>query len=210
MEITAEMVKKLRDATGVQMMVCKEALKEADGDMEEAKIILRKKGIDSGGQRAHKEAKSGIIYSYNHDNRVGVMLELRCETDFVAKNEEFHELAKLIAMHIAWAKPLAVDAGDLIAKSFEHAKMVVDEEEIAKSQVPEGKPDNIVEKIVEGKMNKFFERVCLLNQKEVQVYDGKMTIENIIKELSGKLTEKIEVARFSRIELGEDVEDSHT
>ena len=196
MNITADMVKDLRAATGVQMMLCKEALKEADGEMDQAKLILRKKGIDSGERRAAKETTSGIIYTYNHDNRVGVMVEIKCETDFVAKNEEFHNLAKIIAMHIAWAKPIAISKGDI---GFQEWTI---EEEIAQSQIPEGKSEEIVTKILDGKMNKFCERVCLLNQKEVQVSEGKMTIGDMIKELSGKLTEKIEVTRFERFEVG--------
>jgi len=198
MEITAKMVKNLRDATGVQMMLCKEALKEADGDIEKAKILLRKKGISQGDNREHKDAKSGIIYTYNHDNRVAVMLELRCETDFVAKNEEFHNLAKTIAMHIAWSKPMVISRDSVI-----DPQIVAEEEEIARSQVPEGKPEQIVEKIIEGKMNKFYEGICLLEQKELQVSEGKMTIGEMVKELSGKLTEKIVVKKFTRYELGE-------
>ena len=197
MEITAQMVKDLRNATGVQMMLCKEALKESNGDIEEAKLILRKKGIHDSSRREHKEASSGIIYSYNHDNRVGVMLELKCETDFVAKNEEFQKLAKTIAMHIAWAKPVAVDE-EGVSESIKTW-----EKEIARSQVPKGKSEQMVEKIVEGKMRKFYEGACLLNQKELQVSEGKMTIGDMIKEFSGKIGEKIEVGRFCRLEMGE-------
>ena len=196
MKITPNMVMELRKATGVQMMLCKEALKESDGDMDKVKIILRKKGIDQSGNREHKDAKSGIIYTYNHDNRVAVMLELRCETDFVAKNEEFHNLARIIAMHIAWAKPVAVDEEGV------SPEIEAQEEEIARFEVPEGKSVEMIEKIVEGKMRKFYASVCLLNQKELQVSEGKVTIGEMVKELGGKLTEKIEVARFTRFELG--------
>lgn len=198
MEITAEQVKELRNSTGVQMMLCKEALKEANGDLNEAKLILKKKGISNSSRREHKEAKSGIIYSYNHDNRVGVMVELRCETDFVAKNEEFHNLARIIAMHIAWAKPIAVDKDSVDEDAVREASVV------AMAQIPEGKPEEVGQKILDGKMNKFYEQVCLLNQKELQISEGKQTIGEMVKELSGKLTEKIEVARFERFEVGDD------
>ena len=195
MEITAKMVKDLREATGVQMMVCKEALKEAEGSMEDAKRILRIKGIQDSGRRDHKEAASGIIYTYNHDGRVGVMLKLKCETDFVAKNEEFQDLAKTIAMHIAWAKPQFISS-ELVLPSI-----VEEEEEIARSQVPEGKPDEIVKKIIAGKMRKFYEGVCLLNQKELQISEGKITIGDMIKAFSGKVGEKIEVGDYSVFEI---------
>ncbi len=199
MEITAEMVKELRNATGVQMMVCKEALKETDGDMEKAKLFLRKKGIQLSERREGKEVNAGIIYTYNHDNRVGVIVELKCETDFVAKNEEFQNLAKIIAMHIAWAKPIAVDEEGV------HPDIEAEQEEIASFQVPEGK-EKFADKIIEGKMRKFYEESCLLNQKEMQVSEGQTTIGDMMKELSGKLTEKIKVTRFVRFEIGEDIE----
>jgi len=195
MEITAQMVKDLRSETGVQMMLCKEALKESEGNMEEAKLILRKKGISNSDHRAHKEASAGIIYTYNHDNRVGVMVELRCETDFVAKNDEFQDLAKIIAMHVAWAKPLAVDENGI------SPDRKLEEMEVARSQVPEDKK-SFADKIVDGKMKKFYETVCLLNQKEIQVSDSKSTIGDMVKALSGKIGEKIEVARFERFEVG--------
>ena len=198
MEITAKLVKQLRDETGVQMMVCKEALKETDGNLEEAKLLLRKKGIEISGARDNKEANAGILYSYNHDNRVGVMIELRCETDFVAKNEEFHELAKIIAMHIAWAKPIAVDENGV------EDDVYCREVRVAKSQIPEEKL-KFATQILDGKMKKFFEKVCLLNQKELQVSEGQMTIGEMVKELSGKVGEKIEIRRFIRLEVGEEV-----
>jgi elongation factor Ts len=201
MNVTAEMVKALRDETGAQMMACKEALKENDGNVEKAKITLRKMGIDASEHRAERDTSAGIIYTYNHDNRVGVMVELRCETDFVAKNEEFQNLAKLIAMHIAWAKPLALNKWGL------PTELLARETEIAQSQIPEKfcteDKREMAQKILDGKLAKVWERVCLLNQKEVQVSDGKMTIEEMVKALSGKLTENIEIKRFVRYEVGE-------
>ena len=195
MEITATQVKELRNLTGVQMMLCKKALQDANGDMEEAQLILRKMGIDNSVQREGRETSAGIIYTYNHDNRVAVMLELNCETDFVAKNEEFQNLAKIIAMHIAWAKPVAVDEEGI------PPEIEAQEEEIARSQVPEEK-EKFADKIVEGKMKKFYKKACLLNQEELQVSEGKMTIGEMVKELSGKIGEKIEVKRFVRYEVG--------
>jgi elongation factor Ts len=196
MEITATLVKELRNATGAQMMLCKKALQDANGDIEEAKLILRKMGIDNSSKREGRETSSGIIYTYNHDNRVAVMIELACETDFVAKNEEFKNLAKTIAMHIAWAKPIAIDENDIDDTIF------LRERQIAESQVPEGK-EKFAEKIVEGKMKKFCEEVCLLNQKELQVSEGKQTIGKIIKEFSGKVGENIAIKRFIRYQVGE-------
>ena len=154
MEITAKLVKELRNATGVQMMTCKKALEDTNGNIEEAKLALRKMGIDASEGRSERATGSGIVFQYNHDNRVGVMIELRCETDFVAKNEEFKELAKIIAMHIAWAKPIAIDKNDIEDSIF------VREHQIAESQVPYDKK-KFAGKIVEGKMKKYIEKVCL-------------------------------------------------
>jgi len=193
MEITAEMVKKLRASTGVQMMLCKKALVENDGDLEKATMSLRKMGADLSSRRDSKETNAGIVYSYNHNNSLGVMVKLCCETDFVAKNEEFVELARVIAMHIAWAKPVSVDRSGL------SEAVVATEHELALSQIPPEK-EKFAEKIIEGKMNKVYERLCLMNQKELQVSEGKTTIEEMIKALSGKVGEKIVVNEFSIME----------
>jgi len=195
MEINATLVKKLRDETGAQMMLCKKALIEANGDMEAAKLVLRKMGIDNSARRSDREVSAGIIYSYIHDNRIGVMLELNCETDFVAKNEEFKALAKAIAMHIAWANP------EYIAPSNIFPDRLRLESDIIKSQLQPGQ-EKFLDKILPGKMAKFFEKVCLMEQKELNVSEGKLTIRELMGAFSGKVGENVQLARFVRYEMG--------
>jgi elongation factor Ts len=196
MEITASMVKELRDATGAQMMLCKKALQENDGDLEKAKLALRKLGIENSSRREDKDANAERIFSYNHGGRVGVLVKLCCETDFVAKNEDFEKLGEAIAMHIAWAKPIAVD--ELPKEVYEQ------EAEIAKSQIPPEK-EKFADKILEGKMKKVVSEKCLLHQKELQVSEGNSTVGEMIKEFSGKVGEKIEVGSFAILENGVEI-----
>jgi len=196
MTISAKDGKALRDRTGAGMMDCKRALQETNGDMEAAIDYLRAKGAAKAAKRAAKAANEGTIGSYLHfGGKVGVMVELNCETDFVAKNDEFLQLAKDLAMHIAAASPLAVRPEDLPEAVVERERSVFLEQ--VKN---EGKPEHIAEKIVEGKLRKFFEENTLLKQAFVK--DTDRTIEEIITEASAKTGERIEVARFARFQVG--------
>jgi len=201
MEITVKDIKKLRDKTNVGLMDCKKALKEANGDMDEAVQILRKKGIAKAEKKAEREASEGLIYAYIHPgSKLGVLLELSCETDFVARNEKFEELAKKIAMHIAAADPLALQEEDL------DSKLVENEKEIYKEQAEAaGKPEKIIDKIVEGRMNKFFEENCLLKQALVMNED--ITIEQLINDAVLSFGENIYINRYTRYKIGEEIEE---
>jgi len=197
MSIPAKDVKALRDRTGAGMMDCKKALTEAAGDIEAAIDLLRAKGAAKAAKRAEKSANEGTIGSYVHfDNRTAVIVELNCETDFVAKTDDFQGLAKEIALHIASQAPLSVSPED-IAEDVVARERKVYEEQVKE----EGKPDNIVGKIVEGKLNKFFKESTLLAQPFVKNPD--QTIGDLITEISAKTGEKIEVARFMRFKVGE-------
>jgi len=197
MSISAQDVKALRDRTGAGMMDCKKALQETNGDMEAAIDYLRAKGAAKAAKRATKAANEGTIGSYIHfGGKVGVMVELNCETDFVAKNEEFLQLARDLAMHIAAANPVAVAPEDIPQDLVERERQVFLEQ--VKN---EGKPEHIAEKIVEGKLRKYFEENSLLKQSFVK--DPDRTIENLITDASAKTGEKIEVARFARFQVGE-------
>jgi len=195
--INAKDVKKLRDMTGAGMMDCKKALAEADGDVEKAVDILRAKGAAKAAKRAEKSANEGTIGSYiHHDGRTAVIVELNCETDFVANTDQFRGLAKDIAMHIASAAPLAVSPDEIDAAVVER------EREVYRQQVKEeGKPEHMAEKIVEGKVQKFFKESALLAQPFVKNPD--VTIEQLITEVSVKTGEKIQIARFARFKVGE-------
>jgi elongation factor Ts len=197
-EIPAKLVAELRARTGAGMMDCKKALEESGGDIEKAVDILRKKGAAKADKRAGREASEGWIGSYVHfDGSVGVLVELNCETDFVARTADFQTLAKEIAVHIAATNPLAVRIEDIPAELAERERKVYE------SQVAEQKkPENIRAKIVDGMMRKFYEERVLLEQKFVK--DDKRTVGELVKELSGKTGEKVEVRRFARFELGGD------
>ena len=195
MEVTAEMVKTLRQQSGAGIMECKNALKETEGDIEEAITCLRKKGIAKADKKGGRSTGDGAIGSYIHaGNKIGVLLELNCETDFVANTDEFKELLKDIAMHIAAAKPRFTSRENV-------TQSVLDQErEIFAHQAREsGKPDHIIDKIVDGKMSKFFEENCLLDQAYIK--DGDMTILELIKQKIAKLGENITVGSFSRFEI---------
>ncbi len=197
MTISAKDVKALRDRTGAGMMDCKKALQETNGDMEAAIDSPRAKGSAKAAKRAAKSANEGTIGSYIHfGGRIGVMVELNCETDFVAKTEDFIRLAKNLAMHIAAANPLTVSSDDIDPEVVERERAVFLEQ--VKN---EGKPEHIAEKIVEGKLRKFFEESSLLMQPYVK--DPKKSVNQLITEVSAKTGEKIEVARFSRLQVGE-------
>ena len=196
-EITAAAVRELRERTGIGMMDCKKALTEADGDMDKAVELLRKKGMAAVEKRSGKDANEGVIMSYIHPgSRLGVLIEVNCETDFVARTDDFQDFARDVAMHIAAEGPIAVRREDV------DADVVAKEKEIYVEQAKnEGKPDNIAEKIVEGKLNKFFKESTLLAQPFVK--DPDKTIEELVTEVSATVGEKIEIARFARMKVGE-------
>ena len=197
MAVDAKLVKTLRDMTGAGFMECKKALEETGGNLEEAVEVLRKKGVAKAAKKAGRETKEGLIHSYIHaGGRVGVLLELNCETDFVARNEVFKELANELALQIAAMKPKWVKREDVPKEIIEKEGEIAREAAIA-----EGKPEHIAEKIAEGKVNKFFQENCLLEQKFIK--DETKTVEELIKEYIAKLGENIQVGRFCRFEIGE-------
>ena len=194
-EVTAALVKELRQMTNLGMMECKGALVEADGDIDKAVEILRKRGTIKSAKRASKEAAEGCVQSYIHsDGKTGVILELRCETDFVAKNETFQQFARDLCMHIAWSDPVAVTRDAL-------PQDVIDKEKAIYADQVKGKPEHIVDKILEGKLRDFFERVCLVDQKFVK--DDKKSIGDLIAEQVHQFGENIYVKRFVRYKVGD-------
>lgn len=197
MEISASQVKELRDLTGISMMECKNALVEAQGDVTKAIEILRKKGIAKAEKKASRAVNEGVIISYIHPgNKLGVLLEVNCETDFVAKTDDFLAFAKDIAMHIAATNPLAVRREEI------NPEILAKEKEIYREQVrAQKKPENIVEKIVEGKLEKFYQENCLLEQPFVK--DPQITIKDYLTNTIAKIGENINIARFVRFKLGE-------
>ena len=195
-EISAKDVKALRDRTGAGMMDCKAALQEAGGDMEKAIDILRTKGAAKAAKRAERKAAEGTIGTYVHHNgKVAVVVELNSETDFVAKNPEFQQLAKDLAMHIASAAPIAVSSDDIPPAEIERERAVY-----AAQVAEEGKPENIRAKIVEGKVQKWFKESSLLDQQFVK--DPERTIRELVDAVSAKTGEKVSVARFVRFQVG--------
>ena len=196
-KITASDVKKLRDVTGAGMMDCKRALTETEGDLEKAIDLMRAKGAAKAAKRAEKSANEGTIGSYVHfDSRTAVIVELNCETDFVANTDDFKALAKDLALHVASMAPMAVSPDEIPAEVIERERAVYVEQ-----VKEEGKPDHIADKIVEGKLNKFFKQNTLLAQPFVK--DSDKTIEELITEVSARTGEKIEVARFCRMKVGQ-------
>ena len=199
MEITSGMVKELRVKTGAGMMDCKEALANSDGDCERAIDYLRKKGMSAATKRSSKAAKDGAVASYIHmGGKIGVLVELNCETDFVAKTEDFQTMAKDLAMHVAAANPLYVRAEEIPPEALEREK------EIYRSQLlEEKKPEKIWDKIIEGKLQKYCEEFCLMNQKFVKNTD--ITVATLISNMIAKTGENIVVRRFARFQLGEEL-----
>src|ERR671915_342254 len=197
MEINAAMVKKLRDATGAGMMECKAALTEANGNFEEAMTILRKQGLATATKKAGRSTNEGLIGSYIHmGGKIGVLVEVNCESDFVARTEDFQGLAREIAMHVAAASPQYVRREDVPPDVLER------ERAIYRGQMEgQNKPAQVVEKIVEGKLNSFYEQVCLLDQPSIR--DPKETIGKMVQAAIARLGENISVARFVRFKLGE-------
>jgi elongation factor Ts len=196
-EVSPALVKELREKTNAGMMDCKQALVEAGADIEKAEEILRKKGIASASKKASRSAKDGLIASYIHlQGRVGVLIEVNCETDFVAKNENFREFVKDLTLHIAAAHPSYVSRDQVPAELIER------EREIYRAQV-KGKPENVVEKIVDGKLDKFYSSVCLLDQAFIKNPD--QTIKDLVASKIAELGENIIIRRFVRYAVGEDL-----
>ncbi len=198
--ITAAMVKELREMTGAGMMDCKNALKASDGDIKKAIAWLREKGMASSDKKSSRVAAEGVIESYIHgDGRIGVLLEVNIETDFAAKNEDFRGMVKDIAMQVASMNPPYLKREDV------PAEVLASEREIARNQaLNDGKPEKIVDRIVEGRLEKFYEANCLMEQPFVK--DDSKTITTLVKEMVAKIGENIQVRRFTRYELGEGIE----
>lgn len=196
-QVTAAMVKQLRETTGAGMMDCKQALTECGGDINKAIEFLRKKGLATAQKRAGRAMTEGVIQSYIHmGGKMGVLVEVNCETDFVAKTDDFKEFARNIAMHIAAANPVAIKAEDV------PEDIVNKEKEIYRGQALEmGKPENMLEKIAEGKLRKFFKESCLLEQQYVR--DPDKSVADMLNEMIAKTGENITIRRFSRFQLGE-------
>ncbi len=199
MSISASMVKELRETTGAGMMDCKNALVETNGNMEEAIKYLREKGIAKAAKKMDRIASEGIIASYIHGGRIGVIVEINSETDFVAKNEEFQEFGRDVAMQVAAANPLYVRVEDVPQEAIEKEK------EILRNQaLNEGKPAQIVDKMVEGRIAKYYKEVCLLEQPFIK--DPDKTIDQYLKEKIAKIGENLSIRRFARFEVGEGLE----
>lgn len=199
--ISADKVKELREKTGAGLMDCKKALTESGGDMEKAVDILRQKGLATAAKKASRAASQGLIDSYIHMDKLGVLVEVNCETDFVARTDDFRGLVKDIAMHIAAASPTYISREDVPLDVIEREK------EIYRAQVA-NKPPQVVEKIIEGKLEKFFGDTCLLEQIFIKDPEGKQKIKDLITEKIAKLGENIIVRRFARFQLGEGLEKS--
>lgn len=196
MKITSQMVKELRDKTNAGMMDCKRALGETEGDLEKAVDLLRQKGLAVAAKRADRATSEGVVECYIHaGGKIGVMVEVGCETDFVAKTDDFQAFAKDIAMHVAAVSPVSVTREEV------PAEMVEREKDIYINQAKDsGKPDNIIEKIVSGKIEKYLSEICLMDQKFVKNPD--ITIQDLLNELIAKMGENISVKRFARFQIG--------
>lgn len=198
--VTAAMVKALREQTGAGMMDCKKALSACDGDKEKAVDFLREKGLASAAKKAGRVAAEGVVTSYIHGNgRIGVLVEVNCETDFVAGTDDFKEFARNIAMQIAAANPKCVRREEVDAADLEHERTVLREQALA-----EGKPEKIVEKMVEGRIEKYYKEICLLDQPYIK--DPDQSISDLITAKIAKIGENISVRRFVRYQLGEGIE----
>jgi elongation factor Ts len=197
MEITTEKVKELRQRTGIGVMECKEALQESEGDIEKAILVLRKKGYARAKDKMSRETAEGIIGSYIHLNgRIGVLIEVNCESDFVARNQEFQELVKNLTLHIAASKPRYISSEDVPAQVLEQEKDII-REQFKDSK----KPPEVVEKIIQGKLSKFYQEVCLMDQPYVK--DDKISVRELVASHIAKFGENIRIKRFARFELGE-------
>ena len=199
-EVTAAQVKELRERTGAGMMDCKKALNEVGGDMDKAIDFLREKGLAAAAKKEGRIAAEGIVEAYIHGGgRIGVMLELNCETDFVANTEDFKQIARDVALQIAAAKPLYLTKEDVPEDVLEHEKNI-----LRAQALNEGKPEKIVDKMVEGRISKFYKEFCLLEQEFVK--DPDKTINDLVLEKTAKIGERIVIRRFTRYEMGEGIE----
>lgn len=196
MNITSQMVKELRDKTNAGMMDCKKALSETSGDMEKAVDLLRQKGLAVAAKRAGRETKEGVVVSYIHaGGKLGVMVEVGCETDFVAKTDDFKTFAKDVAMHIAAVNPLALSREEVPAEVLQREKDIY-----INQALESGKPQQIVEKMVGGKVEKYLAEICLLEQKYVK--NDQLTIQDLLNELVAKMGENISIKKFARFQIG--------
>jgi elongation factor Ts len=200
MAATAEEVKKLREETGAGMLDCKKALDESGGDLEKARDLLRKKGLAAAAKRADRVASEGMIASYVHPgSKVGVLVDVRCETDFVARTDDFQRLGKALAMQVAVAKPKYLKREEVPAEVVERESAIYRDQAAAS-----GKPAPVVEKIVSGKIEKFYAEICLLEQEfMISPESDAKTVKDFVTEIAAKIGEKVEVRRFARMELGE-------
>lgn len=199
MNITAALVKELRERSGAGMLDCKNALVKTEGNIEKAIDLLREKGLASAAKKAGRIASEGLVESYIHGGRIGVLVEVNSETDFVAKNEEFKQFVKDIAMQVAAANPKYVRREEVTEEELAH------EREILTAQaINEGKPENIAAKIVDGRMEKFYERICLLDQAFIK--DPSVKVKDLLSEKIAKIGENINIRRFARYEVGEGLE----
>ena len=195
--ITADLVKTLRERTGAGMMDCKAALAETGGDVEKAIDVLRKRGLASAAKKTGRTTSEGVVGSYIHmGGKIGVLVEVNCESDFVARTEDFQTLVKELGLQIAAAAPLYVSRDEVPAEAVEREKAIYREQMAAS-----GKPANVIDKIVEGKLTSYYEQVCLVEQPSIR--DPKVKVEDLIKAVIGKLGENIAVARFARFKVGE-------
>ena len=196
-EITAQMVKELRERSGAGIMDCKTALKEANGDLPQAELILRKRGIAVAQKKSSRAANEGMIGAYIHPgSKLGVLVEVNCETDFVARTDDFQQLVHDVAMHIAATDPQFIRKEDITAEALENEKVV----QRARA-LQEGKPEQVIEKIVAGRMGKFYEEICLLEQPFVK--DSSMTIGELVTSKIAKLGENVTISRMARFKVGE-------
>jgi elongation factor Ts len=197
MSVSAADVKKLREMTGAGMMDCKNALADAGGDFDKAVDYLRTKGLAKAAKKAGRETSEGIVYSYIHPgNRIGVLVEVNCETDFVARNETFRALVHDLAMHIAASNPRWVSREEVTESDIEHEKQIYRDQ-----MVESGKPENIIEKIVEGKMDKFYSESCLMEQGFIK--DPDTTVSELLQSKIAEIGENMKVSRFARFEIGQ-------
>lgn len=199
MNITAQMIKELREITSAGMMDCKKALTETDGDLEKAIDFLREKGLASAAKKSSRIAAEGLVESYIHGGRIGVLIEVNSETDFVSKNEEFKAFVKDMAMQVAAANPKYVTREEVPAEQVDHERTVLKEQALN-----EGKPEKIIEKMVEGRLEKFYEEIVLLDQKFIK--DGDLKVQDVLTNLIAKIGENIKIRRFVRYEVGEGLE----
>lgn len=199
MKITASLVKELREITGAGMMDCKNALVETEGDLEKAIDYLREKGLASAGKKAGRIASEGLVEAYIHGGRIGVLIEVNSETDFVAKNDEFKAFVKDMAMQVAAQAPKYVSRDEVPEEEVEHEKSVLKQQALN-----EGKPEHIVDKMVTGRLEKFYEGVCLLDQTFIK--DGDLKVQDVLNDLIAKIGENIKIRRFTRYEVGEGLE----